>query len=206
MTLTSGATAMGSSGGKITAGSGATSSDSVGKLTLAGTTNAFGAGTDATQRVTYDWKIANFGATTSGTVGTAGTDFDLLAVTGLSVGAGGVSVVTVAPTILPQSGFDPSQTYTWDIVSGTAFGGGAVGTLFSSFHLDATGLASALSVPSTNFSVVDDMSTDDIAIYYSGAPEPTSMMLLGIGVGGMALRRRRRAVCASSQNEGYLCN
>jgi hypothetical protein len=73
-------------------------------------------------------------------------------------------------------------------------------TLAAKFQLDTSGLATfASTVGATtgysNFSIGDDSANGgEIYINYSAAPEPTSMMLLAVGAGGMTLRRRRRRV------------
>jgi hypothetical protein len=176
-----------SAGGAITAGSGGTANDLPGTLTLANAANKFGESSTAGTQVTYNWKLAN-------ATGAGGTGFDTLAVTGLSIG----TVVDVVPISLgsAQASFNPSGSYTWDIVSGTASGGGQVGTLFAQFQLDGsalngpTGFAASLNAAPSNFSIVDD--DGDVAIQYNATPEPTSMMLLGLGAGGLMMRRRRR--------------
>jgi autotransporter-associated beta strand protein len=177
-------------GAIISAGSGNTSSDTVGSLILSGAANAFGTGSTGTQ-VTYDWKLAN--AATA-----AGAGYDTLAVTGLSVG----NVVDVVPIALSTAAgsFDSSTNYTWDIVSGTG-----AGTLAGKFQLDTSGLssfASTLGVSPSSFSIVDDMGTGDVAIQYSGAPEPTSMMLLTVGLAGVAVLRRRRVAVKDKSSNG----
>jgi fibronectin-binding autotransporter adhesin len=189
VTLTSSTASAGaatSPGGAITAGTGGTAAGSVGKLTLAGASNTFGAGTTSGQQTTYDWKLASATAA-------AGVGYDLISVSGLSVG-GSVDVVPIALSGSSAT-FNSSSTFTWDILGGTTSSAASVGTLASQFHLDTTQLpafAASLGANPSSFSIINDASDGDIAIQYAPAPEPTALMLLGMGAGAMTLRRRRR--------------
>jgi fibronectin-binding autotransporter adhesin len=189
VTLTSSTASAGaatSPGGAITAGTGGTAAGSVGKLTLAGASNTFGAGPTSGQQTTYDWKLASATAA-------AGVGYDLISVSGLSVG-GSVDVVPIALSGSSAT-FNSSSTFTWDILGGTTSSAASVGTLASQFHLDTTQLpafAASLGANPSSFSIINDASDGDIAIQYAPAPEPTALMLLGMGAGAMTLRRRRR--------------
>jgi autotransporter-associated beta strand protein len=170
-------------GAIISAGDGATTT---GKLTLTSTT-AGSVNLASGGSTTYDWKINN----ATGTAGDAsGWDELALTATGLTVGAG--NFIDVVPINLSATNFTAGANYKWIIATGV--GSTSAPSVASQFQLDTTALgtfASSLGggVSSSNFTLGED--TGDIYIQYSGAPEPTSMMLLGLGVGGVALRRRR---------------
>jgi autotransporter-associated beta strand protein len=191
LTLTSGAQNLGApttSGGTIAAGDGA-----VGKLTVASAT--FGSAAPVTgQQTTYNWKFTNADAT-NGLGTNAGTFYDTLSITTLSV-TGAVDVI--ASAISPVQ-LDPTLTYQFKIISGT--GSGDTNSAATQFHLDNSSYAAFqsanLATTAADYSFSGDTS-GDVFINYNAAPEPTSMMLLGLGVGGLALRRRRRTVKSST--------
>jgi hypothetical protein len=152
----------------------------------------------------------------------AGSNWDVLTMTMLNVvaGTGGseFNVVVVPVTQTTGTPFNASQgNYTWPIADITSSNGiflngtninansntpAAIGALQSAFHLDVSQLAAAN--PSVNLSsysvglVSDGGLGEDIVINYSGAPEPTSFMLLGLGAGGLMLGRRRRKTVTAS--------
>jgi autotransporter-associated beta strand protein len=134
----------------------------------------------------YQWGLLSATNVTGG----AGHDWDLLAISGLL--AANTGDVIIKPIALSSSPTALANTTIWDIAGGTTSTGAAIGTLYSQFQLDPTALAifaGDVGVPSSSFSVVND--GGDVAIQFTAAPEPTSMMLLGLGVSGLALRRRR---------------
>lgn len=164
-------------GAAISAGDGATTT---GTLSLKNYSNTFA------DNSIYLWKINN----ASGTPGSA-VGWDKLALSGLSVGTGthGVDVqMTAVGAGGLLSGFDPTQNYQWLIA--TVPSGGT--SLAAKFHLDSAAVSTFITNnPGTKnaFSIASD--STDIYVSYTGAPEPTSLALLGIGAGGVLLRRRR---------------
>jgi autotransporter-associated beta strand protein len=155
-----------------------TSGATAGTLTLGSTTLNHGS--------TYQWGLAN-------AIGIAGTDWDLLRLSGLTVGGSGdVTIKAVVISSAPQT---PVDGTIWDVINtGDNTGTTAAAAIAANmFVLDTSTLHFASDVNATSFSVVQDPNNlGDIAIQVSAAPEPTSMMLLGLGVGGLAMRRRRR--------------
>jgi autotransporter-associated beta strand protein len=185
-----------SGGGTITAGSGNTASDSVGKLTM---TAASGNELAASGTTTYDWKYASATGADTDKFTNAGTNWDVLAITNLSV-TGTVDVVPIA--ITGATSFTPGTSYQFDIATHV---GANYATLVSQFHLDTTALATAFApavgASGGNFSIDSDAADGgEIYVNYTPAPEPTSMMLLGLGVSGLALRRRRRRARTTSDS------
>jgi fibronectin-binding autotransporter adhesin len=156
-----------------------TSGATAGTLTLGNTTLNHGS--------TYRWGLAN-------ATGTAGTDWDLLNVSGLTIGiAGDVTIKAVVISSAPQT--PAAGTTYWDIINTGSNAAAANAIAANMFVLDTSSLNFATDVAATSFQLVQDPGNlSDIAIQVSAAPEPTSMMLLGLGVGGLAMRRRRRAV------------
>jgi autotransporter-associated beta strand protein len=183
------AAAVSISGGTITAGSGNTANDSVGKLTMSASS---GNELAASGTTTYDWKYASAAGADTSPFTNAGTNWDVLSITNLSV-TNTVDVVPIA--ITGATSFNPGTNYQFDIATNV---GANYATLAAKFQLDMSALtntfAPAVGANSSNFSIGDDSANGgEIYINYSAAPEPTSMMLLGLGVCGMTLRRRRRA-------------
>lgn len=217
----------GVAGGTISAGNGATSSNATGVLHTSGGdggvtvySQVWTGGAGGTGGA-YDWKVnaaqstgplvtdATNGVGTTDPSGTAGTNWDMLAISTLNVAASSGSPfnIQVVPTGTSASSFNSSQSYTWTIadvtggtvnVNGTTYQGNTAPVLASLQTALQSALAlntSALSASSTNFSIVaasDNASGDDIEISYSPAPEPSSVALLGLGLGALMTRRRRR--------------
>lgn len=166
-----------------------------GKLTLTGaTTLASGNGIvgDPGNGATYLWKMTN----AAGTAGNS-SGWDNLALNTLAISGTG-SFVTVQPISVgggflntPAANFVPSQNYQWTIATLSGGGGGAA--LAAQFHLDTNALSTFAAANNTSpsyFSVTSDPS--DVYISYTPTPEPTSLALVGLGAGGLLLRRRRR--------------
>jgi hypothetical protein len=141
---------------------------------------------------TYNWGLKNV-------TGTAGTNWDLLHISNLVTGS--PNDVTVIPVVLNSSSpgtATPGQM--WDIASGSS-GANPISSLASQFQLTTnaaaiSAFAASIGATGGSFSIVPDPD-GDVAIQYAAAPEPTSMMLLGLGAGGLMLRRRRRQVVKS---------
>jgi hypothetical protein len=172
--------------GAISAGSGNTSTDMVGKLTF--TSATFGTSGAGGNLVTYDWK---YSSASPNQFSDAGVRWDDLAVTGLSVSTT-VDVVPIA--ITGAANFAAGTDYKFDIMTGV---GANAATLATQFQLDTTLASFASSVgadnSSNNFSIEGDPANGgEIYIQYTAAPEPTSVTLLGLGVASLFLRRRRR--------------
>jgi fibronectin-binding autotransporter adhesin len=213
-------------GGAITAGNGAGSSNTTGVLhTNGGDSGAtaysevWNGGSGGTGGV-YDWKVnaaqstgplvhdATNNVGTTDPSGTAGTNWDTLAMTSLNVTASSGSPfnIQVVPTGTSGASFNANQSYTWTIaditsgvvnVNGTTFPGNSAPVLASLQAALQSALAlntSALAAPNSNFTIIaasDNASGDAIEISYSPAPEPTSLALCGLGFGAMVIRRRR---------------
>jgi autotransporter-associated beta strand protein len=169
-------------GGIIGAGTAGVSA--TGNLTLAGGLSL--APTDSTTS-TYTW-----GFTTPST-------YDTLTVNTLSIG-GSTSASNSTVDLLPVavgtlSGFSNQVAgpHSFEIITGSV--AQDTNALAQQFHLDATAVAAFTSEIGASGPVTfsGDLS-GDVFVNYNAAPEPTSMMLLGLGVGGLAMRRRRRAV------------
>lgn len=140
----------------------------------------------------------------------AGTHWDTLSMTSLSINATPLSQfnILVVPTGTSASSFNPGAVYTWtiaDVTSGNvSVGGGPVvnysgptGATNLQAQLQGLFALNTAALPSANpsfFSVgalPDGGAGDDIVISYNPAPEPTSLLMLGLGAGGLMLRRRR---------------
>jgi autotransporter-associated beta strand protein len=182
-------------GGQISAGGGNSATgpgSSMGKLTIVGATS-FGTPTSPNQ-VTYGFKFnapdvglsSGPNAVTPGAG--AGSTYDSLAISSLSVSG----TVDVLPIFVGTASTLTGSYYSFEIISGT--GNTTVG-LETQFKLDSlTPFANlGLANDPADYSFATD-TTGDVFINYNAAPEPTSMMLLGLGVGGLAMRRRRRTV------------
>lgn len=213
-------------GGAITAGNGATASNTTGVLHTTGGdggataySQVWNGGSGGTGGV-YDWKVnavqstgplvhdATNGVGTTDPSGTAGTNWDTLAMTSLNVTApsGSPFTIQVVPTGTSAASFNASQSYTWTIaditggivnVNGTPYPGNSAPVLASLQAALQSALAlntSALAAPNSNFSIIaasDNASGDNIEISYSPSPEPTSLAMCGLGLGAIMVRRRR---------------
>jgi hypothetical protein len=163
-------------------------------LALTGATS-FGTsvGTGATQ-VTYDFKFntpdvgLNSGAS-------AGTAYDSLAISSLLVS----DTVNVVPIFVGSTSPLTGPYYSFEIISGTGNSTVALQTQFKLSSIAPFVNNLGLANNPADYSFATDTG-GDVFVNYNAAPEPTSMMLLGLGVGGLAMRRRRRAVKAVSSN------
>lgn len=207
-----------SSGAVISAGNGITASNTTGFLNTtggatSGYTHVWNGG------ASYNWKLntnSPTGAmtpattTTPGTTdpGGAGANWDMLSMQTLNLVASPTNQFTVNVIPLASSTtFNPNQSYEWTIAdvknaNGIYLNGSntaaTLGTnyanLLASMTLNVPSSMTSSAVAPFNLGVVPDGgSGEDLVVTYSGAPEPTSMMLLGLGAGGMLLRRRRRS-------------
>ncbi|HEY2586632.1 MAG TPA: autotransporter-associated beta strand repeat-containing protein [Tepidisphaeraceae bacterium] len=188
--IISGATTV-NAGGMISAGDGYIHP---GRLALTGAaTMASGNGTvgDPGNGATYVWKMSN----ATGAAGNS-SGWDSLALNTLAMSGSG-SFITIQPISVgggflntPAANFVPSQTYQWTIATLSGGGGGAA--LAAQFHLDTNALSTFAAANNTSpnfFAVTSD--PGDVYISYNPAPEPTSLGLVGLGAGGLLLRRRR---------------
>jgi fibronectin-binding autotransporter adhesin len=205
------------SGGKITAGTGATSSDTPALLTTTGgpadptTITAASASQVWNDGGGYAWKLNNTSpnsAVSGGSTdpGGAGKNWDMLAMATLSVQSTNSVGFTITPVPLNGATLSSSgNPYTIaDITSGYVAIGNNGPTNYSN---NAPALAAALQglvVLPANYTnagysvgaIPDGSGGDDLVIVYSPAPEPTSLTLMGLGAAGLMLRRRRRSRCA----------
>lgn len=209
-------------GGTISAGSGITAASAPGLLNTIG-----GDGSSTFAQVwnsggQYLWKVKASASTSSAAtqvngVGTtesqasgtvpAGTNWDTLAMSSLSIPS--TFMINVQP--LTSGGtFNSGGSYTWsvaDVTSGNITVQGQAYTQATLASLQPV-LQAAISLSNTSalsssgqFSVgviPDGGSGDDIVINYSSAPEPTSLALFGLAVGGLMMRRRRKLAPAVS--------
>ncbi|HEX8322976.1 MAG TPA: autotransporter-associated beta strand repeat-containing protein [Tepidisphaeraceae bacterium] len=177
-------------GGTITAGSGSTAADTVG--TLSTSKQLWSAGG------AYAFKIAEtVGATTpEGSTAGAGTYWDNLTMTALGLGADvtGKSPFIIKVIPLKALFFQPGAKF--QILNITSTDRPVDSEFTDNFVLDTT----ALGIPSGEFSLSTQSSGAGMNLFlgYGGgvqsAPEPSTLLLLGVG-GGVLLTRRRREMC-----------
>ena len=191
LTVGSGSTI--AAGTSITLGTG--TANATGKLSTAGETwNTGGA---------YAWKLNVASAGTSGTnaaspnTDKSGLNWDQLAMNSLVVGsaAGGFTIGITSIGVDSGTGsFDPNSTYAWIAANLPAAGGPAnLAAANAALLVNAGGF----SPPGGKFTALfetpsNDAGSLDLVITYSPAPEPTGLVLFGIGAGWILTRRRRR--------------
>jgi autotransporter-associated beta strand protein len=140
-----------------------------------------------------------------------GTNWDMLAINALSIQSSNGSPFTINIVPTTTSTFGATNPYTIaDVTSGTVTIGGTT-TTYGNSPAAATALTTALqglqstgalvvNVPpslgnSSEFllsAIADGTNGNDIVVTYNGAPEPTSLALLGVGAAGLLLQRRRK--------------
>jgi autotransporter-associated beta strand protein len=178
--------------GAMTAGSGATSTDTIGGLNLSGGLTVSGSAASYAVKLNGGAPAAayNSGSSSGGTAGTSVTGSDKLILSSL-VASG--AVLTINPVVLSGTSLTPGLTYSFviadDTASATAFnalipsGGGSsivlgTGDGFSTYALDTK---------------PDGGSGEDLLLdITAAAPEPTSLLLVGAAAGPLVLNRRRR--------------
>jgi fibronectin-binding autotransporter adhesin len=151
----------------------------------------------------YTWKLNTNNATSNATAsggttdpGGAGANWDMVSVSTLNVASSGSFTINLTPfSGSGSNAFNAQSPYTWSIAD-ISTGQGNYASLLAHLQLNAAPLATATSTPANDYSlglISDGGSGQDLVVNYSPAPEPTSMALLGLGAGGLLLRRRRRA-------------
>jgi hypothetical protein len=168
--------------GALSVQSGATVSPGVGlgKLT-AGATSFLAGGT-------YKFELQ-----TDGSTGSAGTDWDQLALGTLDLSTLTANAFTLKLQTINGgangllSSWDGSSDHTWLQIATTT---GITGFTAGDFFVDTTGFANAFP---GQFTVVVDGDGTSLDLVYSHIPEPSAFLSLGMGmVGLMSLRRFRR--------------
>ncbi len=166
---------------------------------------------------TQSWSAGgNFIWKTTAATGTPGSDWDLLTMSALTVGATHVNPFTVNVTSAgnntaggPAAGFNPAQPTTWTIAqigsaaivngNATPTGNGTItpltGTGSDVFALDTSNFV--LANPGTfpdgfQLELVGTGSGDDLDLVYDATPEPTGGLLALCGAIPVLLPRRRR--------------
>jgi autotransporter-associated beta strand protein len=176
-------------GGTIAPGNVATSN---------GTMTATSATLAANSNFNFDIATANtLHNSTAGSAGSAGTDWNLLALSSLTVNSTPISQTVVSLTGSVPGTFNPAATYQWDFITTTS--GGSLAALQNDFALS---LGSFASEPGLFTIGAGSLGTGGfVAIDYSpsAVPEPGSMILAGLaamGMAGMGWRQRRRQQAA----------
>lgn len=203
--------ALGGSGtvaGPLTVGTGSTisagtstalgtgASNTTGNLTTAGQTWSTGG--------TYAWKLNLANAGTGGTSAASpntdktGANWDQLSMNALAVNASAGGFTINISSIGAASGggsFNPGLTYAWVVANVPAASGptnlaaaNAALAVNSGSFTPSGGVFSALFEAPSN-----DPGNTDLVVTFTPAPEPTSVMLFGIGAGALLMRRRRAA-------------
>ena len=133
----------------------------------------------------YRWEINSTAAGNSG----VGSGQDLVSITGsLSLSASAANrftlqlrTLTAAGTVGMLDGFDPANSYSWKLVTTS---GGITGFDPAAFQVDRSGFANAASGV---FSV--SQTGNDLYLNYAAVPEPSTWLLVSLGVAGILLRR-----------------
>lgn len=184
-----------STGGTISAGNASGDVTTGAPATL--TANAAGA-TTTFDGGAYAVKINN----ATGTPGAA-SGWDLLSLTQLAATANNGTVVLYGlnPTAATPntagavSNFNNTNSYNWVIATVSGASTANLANLAASLQLNTSNFTNNNPLaPGYAFSLGaqdDAVSGSDLIISYSPAPEPTSLVMLGLGAGGLMLRRRR---------------
>ena len=167
-------------GGAITAGSGATSADSIGRLTLSNTLNA---SSGSVYAVKLNGAAATPAANGSGGSGVPGTVSDELVLSGINTPAN----LTVSP-VLTSAIAAGQYSFLIGTTTGTQAGFGSLGgesvTLPSTFPAGSVASLSSGSDGGGDYDLFLDITV--------AAPEPTGLLLAGIAAGPLIFRRSQR--------------
>jgi autotransporter-associated beta strand protein len=159
-------------GGTISAGS----STSIGMLTTGAQTWASGA--------SFNVKLGGGNPNGVGSA-VAGTDWDLVFSTAsITLNASGTYTINISNDGF--SGFDHSKPYTWKIAQATA--NNSISNFnAANFTLNQTGFTLS---SGDFFFLTESNNNSELDLNY--APEPSSLMLVGVSIASLGMRRRRR--------------